>query len=106
MGHGLVTSTQASRQENTLGTIRVETKNPKNARKYCGKSAARSMEVHARSADQTHSPPPTAATAAAIPGGVRPNHEALGIRDTRPRMVNNALTLFYSGLHPGPLHVA
>jgi hypothetical protein len=38
---GLVTSTQPSRQKNRVAIKAVKTKNQKNARKNCGKSAAR-----------------------------------------------------------------
>jgi hypothetical protein len=41
MGPTLVTTTHASRQKNTVGTIGVRTKQRRKARKNCGKSAAR-----------------------------------------------------------------
>src|SRR5260370_20632221 len=64
MDPGLATTTQATRQKHGVAITAVKTKNQKNARRSCGKSAARSIEVHARTSDQTHSAPPTAATAA------------------------------------------
>src|SRR5260370_39417966 len=67
MDPGLATTTQATRQKHGVAITAVKTKNQKNARRSCGKSAARGIEVHARTSDQTHSAPPTAATAA---GGV------------------------------------
>jgi hypothetical protein len=52
----------------------VKTKNQENARKDCGTSAAMRIEANAQSADQTHSAPPTAATAA---GGFLPLEDTL-----------------------------
>src|SRR2546425_13228714 len=63
MGPELVTTTQANQLKSRGATLRVKTKNRKKARKNGGKSAARSIEVHARSSDQIHSAPRTATTA-------------------------------------------
>src|SRR5712692_4625178 len=63
MDPGLLATTRASRQKSRVAITAVKTKNQKNARKDCGRSAATSIEVHARAWDQTHSAPPTAATA-------------------------------------------
>jgi hypothetical protein len=63
MGPNPVTTTQAGRLKNRVGIMKVEMKNRKKARKKHSKSAPGSIEIHARSSDEAHSAPPTAATA-------------------------------------------
>src|SRR5713226_2332294 len=84
---GLGTSAQASRQQNRVDTVRVETNHRKKARENCGKSAARSIEAQARSL--TSLPPGCGIKATAPFVSFHPLHPPHGYGARAPSLVGD-----------------